>query len=95
MTNEYKNFLESNFARVKRLFVLVYLNQNNVLKRYKDRSYYYNSIIKSNNIIINGKIFCNQRIDSDIKRYEDIKNLTTRQGENYTTEIATDCKKLI
>ena len=89
MTNEYKNFLESNFSRVKRLFVLVYLNQNNVLKRYKDRSYY-NGIIKSNNIIINGKSFYNQRIDSDIKQYEDIKNLTTRQGENYTTEIATD-----
>ena len=89
MTNEYKNFLKSNFSRVKRLFVLVYLNQNNVLKRYKDRSYY-NGIIKSNNIIINGKSFYNQRIDSDIKRYEDVKNLTTRQGENYTTEIATD-----
>ena len=37
------------------------------------------------NAIINGKNFYDQPIDSEIKRYEDIRNLTTEQGEDYTT----------
>ena len=34
--------------------------------------------------IISIKIFYNLAIDSDIKRYEEIRKLTTRQGEDYT-----------
>ena len=34
---------------------------------------------------INGKSFYDQPIDSDIKRYEEIRKLTTGQSENYTT----------
>ena len=41
-------------------------------------------------MIINGKIFYNQAIDSDIKRYEEIRNLTTGQGEDYTTGCLLD-----
>ena len=37
------------------------------------------------NAIINGKNFYDQPIDSEIKRYEDIRKLTTEQGEDYTT----------
>ena len=37
------------------------------------------------NAIINGKNFYDQPVDSEIKRYEDIRNLTTEQGEDYTT----------
>ena len=37
------------------------------------------------NAIINGKNFYDQPIDSEIKRYEDIRKLTTEQGEGYTT----------
>ena len=36
-------------------------------------------------MIINVKSFYDQRIDSDIKRYEEIRKLTTGQGEDYTT----------
>ena len=41
-------------------------------------------------MIINGKIFYDQAIDSDIKRYEEIRNLTTGQGEDYTTGCLLD-----
>ena len=34
-------------------------------------------------MISNGKNFYDQPIDSDIKRYEEIRKLTTRQGEDY------------
>ena len=36
-------------------------------------------------MFINGKNFYDQSIDSDIKRYEEIRKLTTGQGEDYTT----------
>ena len=39
MANEVRYFLESNFAGVSRLFVLVYLNQNNNSKRFKAKRY--------------------------------------------------------
>ena len=43
------------------------------------------SIIKLYNIIINGKNFYDQPIDSHIKQYEEIRKLTTARGEDYTT----------
>ena len=35
MANEYRYFLESNFVRVNRFFVLVYSNQDDNAKRFK------------------------------------------------------------
>ena len=64
MTNRY--FLESNF--VKKLFVWVYINQDNNSKRYKAKRYYLpKGIIKNYNIIVNKKNFYSQPIDSDMK----------------------------
>ena len=84
-TKEFIYFFESNFVRVNRLFVLVYSNQDAAFNRFKSKRYFSpKDIIKNYNVIINGKNFCNQPIDSDIKRYEEIGKLTTRQGENYT-----------
>ena len=37
------------------------------------------------------KTFYDQGIDSDIKQYEEIRKLTTRQGENCTTGCLLDC----
>ena len=42
------------------------------------------------NVIINGKNFYDQATDSDIKRYEEIRKLTTGQGEDYTTGCLLD-----
>ena len=39
-TNEYRYFLESNFVRVNRLFLLVASNQDAESKRFKTRKYY-------------------------------------------------------
>ena len=41
-------------------------------------------------MIINGKIFYDQPIDSDIKRYEEIWKLITGQGEDYITGCLLD-----
>ena len=84
-------FLESNFVRVNRWFVLVYSNQYDNAKRFKAKRYYLqNGIIDNYNIIINEKSFYNGPIDSDIKWYEEIRKLTTGQGEDYITGCLLD-----
>ena len=91
ITNEYKYFLEYNFVRVTRLF-LVYLKMNNNKKWYKARRYYLpNGSIKKYNIIINGKNVYAHPIDFDIKPFELMRKLTTGQGKGYTTEFLLDC----
>ena len=81
-TNEFRYFLESNFVGVNRLFVLVFTNEGNNATRFNAQKYYLAKyIIKNYNVIINGKNFYEQAIDSYIKRYEEIILL----GEDYTT----------
>ena len=68
------------------MFVLVYLNRNDGVKRFNVRNYYLpKGIIKNYNVTINGKNFYYQAIDFDIKRNKEIRKLTTGQGEYYTT----------
>ena len=70
---------------------MVYWNQDGRAKRFKSRRYYLpNGIIKNYNIIINGKNFYDQPIDSDIKQYEEIRKLTTGQVKDYTTGCLLD-----
>ena len=78
-TNEYRYFLESNFVGVNRLFVLVFSSQDNNSKRFK---YLLKGIIDNCNVIINEKKICDQPIDFDIKRYEEIRKLTLAKGED-------------
>ena len=55
-TNEYRDFLESNFVGANRLFALVYTNEDANAKRLINRRYYLpTGIIKTCNVIINGK----------------------------------------
>ena len=76
--NEYRYFLKSNFFGVTILFVLVYSNQDGDSKRLKVKRYNLpKRIIKNYNVIINGKSFYDQVIDSNIKRYEEIRKLIT------------------
>ena len=73
------------------MFVLVYSNQDNDSKRFKTRRYYLlKIIIDSFNIIMNGKNFHDEAIGLDIKQYEEMRKLTTTQGEDYTTGCSLD-----
>ena len=89
-TNEYRYFLESNFVGVNRLFVLIYLNRDNDVKRFVTQKYYLPKGIVNYNVMINGKKFYDQPINSDMKRYEEIRKLTTELGEDYTTRCLLD-----
>ena len=48
------------------------------------------AIIKNFNVIINGRIFYDQVVDSGIRWYKEIRKLTTGQGEDYTTACLLD-----
>ena len=62
------------FFGVNRLFALVHSNHGENSRRLKAWRYYLLKIIINNyNVIINGKIFCTQSINSYIKRYEKIR----------------------
>ena len=55
-------------------------------KRVNGKKYYLlKGSTKSDNLNVNGKNFYSRPIDSDIKQYEEITKLTTKQGEDYTT----------
>ena len=67
------------------------MNRKNGVKRFKTSKYYLPKGIGDNyNVFINGKNFYGQAIGSNIKRYEEIRKLTTGQGEDYTTECLLD-----
>ena len=56
-------------------------------KRYKFRGYYLPKGAVKN---YNRKTFYDQRADSDIKQYEEIRKLTTGQGEGFTAGFLLD-----
>ena len=60
-------------------------------KRFKNQRYYLlKGAIKNFSVIINWKDFYDQPIYSDIKQYEEIRTLSTGQGEDYTTGVLLD-----
>ena len=84
--NEYRYFIEANFLEVNWLFVLTYSKNVNASERHNSFRYYFpKPFFDDYNIIINGKSFSDQPIDSDIKPYDKVRKVITRQGEDYTT----------
>ena len=76
--NEFRYFLVSSFVGVNRLFVLVYSNEDAACKRFKAKSYCSpNGTINNYNVVINEKNVYDQAIGSYIKRYKEIRKLTT------------------
>ena len=73
------------------MFLLVYSNHEKNGKRFKAKRYYLpKGIIKYHNVIINEKNFYDQTNDCNVKRYEKIRKLTRRQGEDYTAGCLLD-----
>ena len=66
------------------MFVLVYTDHDNNAKKFNAQKYYLPKGIIKNCVVINGKNIYDQAIDSDIKRHEEIRKLTTGQGEDYS-----------
>ena len=71
--------------------ILKDLKLEDIIDQNASRGYYWpKCIIKNYNVIINGKTFYDQHIDTNIKWYEEIRKLTAGQGKDYTTKCLLD-----
>ena len=87
--NRYLNHLINPSCQgVNRLFVFSFKNEND---RTSHSTYYLPKVeIKDYNVMIDGKNFFDQPINSNIKTYENIRKIATGQGGDYTTGCLLD-----
>ena len=87
--NRYLNYLiNPSFQGVNRLFVLSFEKEND---RTSHSTYYLQKAeIKDYNVVIDGKSFFDQPINNGLKTYENIRKITTGQGDDYTTGCLLD-----
>ena len=87
--NRYLNYLISlSFQGVNRLFVLSFENEND---RTSHSTYYLPKVeIKDYNVMIDGRNFFDQPINSMTKTYENIRKIAMGQGDDYITGCLLD-----
>ena len=78
--------LDPSFQGVNRLFVMAYNSANDQPTRNGQRKYYLPRIdLNKYNVIIDGRNFYDNPIESDIEKYRELKKVMIRKGEDYTT----------
>ena len=83
--------LDTSFQGVNRLFVMVYNRANGQPTRNGRRKYYLPRIdLEKYNVIIDGRNFYDNPIESDIEKYRELKKVIIGKGEDYTTESLLD-----
>ena len=85
-----RELLESSYQGVKRLFVLAYDNTvgDNQVSIDSFKKYFLPRVkIENYNIKIDGKNFYDQPIDDSVKQYDEIRKISTEQGDDYTTSL--------
>ena len=88
-----KELLDSSCQGVKRLFVLAYNNTagNNQVSVDSYEKYFLPRVkIDNCNIEIDGRNFYDQPINDSIKQYDEIRKISTGQGDDYTTGCLLD-----
>ena len=74
-----------------RLFVLAYARGNNVTNENSYRKYFLPRLkTKNYNIEIDGRNFYDQAINDLIKQYDEMRKISTGQGDDYTTGCLLD-----
>ena len=78
--------LDPPFQGVNRLFVMAYNRANGQPTRNGQQKYYLPRIdLKKYNVIIDGRHFYDNSIESDIEKYRELKKVMIGKGEDYTT----------
>ena len=87
--NRYLNYLiNPTFQGVNRLFVLSFENES---YRTSHSTYYLPKVeIKDYNVMIDGRNFFDQSINSMSDTYENIRKIATGKGDHYTTDCLLD-----
>ena len=87
--NQHLDFLiDPSFQGVSRLFVLSFENNND--KTLRTKSYLLTVEIKDYNVMDDGKSFLDQPVTSTVRTYDNIRKITTDQGDDYTTGCLLD-----
>ena len=77
------HLIEQSFQGINRLFVLAFEND---AQRTSNRRHYIPIIeIKDHNVMIDGKNFHDQPVKNDKVTYDNVRKITTGQGDDYTT----------
>ena len=83
--------LDASFQGVNKLFVLPYASGDNITNENSYRKYFLPRLkIKNYNIEIDGRNFYDQSINDSIKQYDEIRKISTGQGDDYTTGCLLD-----
>ena len=83
--------LDPSFHGVNTLFVMAYNGENGQPTRNGQRKYYLPRIdLEKYNVIIDGRNFYDNPIESDIEKYRELKKVMIGKGEDYTTESLLD-----
>ena len=78
--------LDPSFQGVNRLSVMAYNRENGQPTRNWQQKYYLPRIdLEKYNVIIDGRNFYDNPIESDIEKYRELKNVMIGKGEDYTT----------
>ena len=88
-----RELLDSSYQGVKRLFVLAYNNTagDNQVSVDSFKKYFLPRVkIENYNIEIDGRNFYDQSINDSIKQYNEIRKISTGQGDDYTTGCLLD-----
>ena len=76
------------------MFVLAFGNTNNGANRVErdsHRKYFLPRVdIINYNVLIDGRNFCDQPINDQIKKYDEIRKIATGKGDDYTTGCLLD-----
>ena len=91
--NDYiRELLDASYQGVKRLFILAYGNAGNDLVTANSHKKHFLPIMKIEdyNIEIDGKNFYDQPINDSSKQYNEVRKVSTGQGDDYTTGCLLD-----
>ena len=78
--------LDPSFQGVNRLFVMAYNSANDQPTRNGQQKYYLPRIdLNKYNVIIDGQIFYDNPVESDIEKYRELKKVMIGKGEDHTT----------
>ena len=83
--------LDPSFQGVNRLFVMAYNRVNGLPTRDGQQKYYLSRIdLNKYNVIIDGRNFYDNPIESDIEKYRELKKVMIGKGEDYSTGSSLD-----
>ena len=78
--------LDPSFQGINRLFIMTYSREAGQPTRNGERKYYLpRTDLKKYNVIIDGRNFYDNLIESDIEKYRELKKVMIGKGEDYTT----------